>query len=125
MFRIRRQLRSNDFDVYGHLSQAHYHVHFADARMAFIRSRLPDSFKLVIVRIELDYLREIEFGESEIEMGLETTRVGNSSFELDHRLWRADGELSAQGTGILIAWDPERRASRPLTEAERQALQGN
>lgn len=122
MFRIKHPLRANDFDIYGHLNQSVYHVLLEEARIAYVFGRLPLTFQFVLVHVELDYLREIQVGEREVEMGVATRRVGESSFELEQKVWRADGELSAQGSSTFVAWDPEGRRSRPLTEAERTGL---
>jgi hypothetical protein len=33
-----------------------------------------------------------------------------------------DGTIAAEGSSILVAWDPQARGSRALTEGERAAL---
>lgn len=124
MFKIRCQLRSSDFDTYGHLNQSLYHVLLEEGRVAFIFERLSETFQFVIARIELDYRVEVPQGEREVECGIELGRIGRSSFVLDQRLWRMDGQLSAEGAATFVAWDSDRRSSRPFTEAERKALEG-
>lgn len=123
MFRTKCQLRSNDFDVLGHLNQSVYHVLLEDARVRFVYSRLPRTFSFVIARIELDHLAEIPLGNTEVEAGLEVTRMGTSSFDLNQNIWRTDGTLAASGKAVFVCWDPERRGSRPLTDEERAVLQ--
>lgn len=124
MFRIRRQLRSNDFDIYGHLNQSVYHVLLEDARIAFVFARLPLTFTFVAVRSELDYRREVPLGETEVDIGVELARIGRSSFALKQTIWRMDGELAAEGLATFAVWNAEARASRPITDEERALLTG-
>lgn len=123
MFTVRRQLRANDFDTYGHLNQSVYHAILEDARVAYLHSLLLKNFRIVVARIELDYRREVPLGESEVDIGIAVARVGNSSFALDQRIWRLDGELAAEGPVVFAVWDPNTRHSRPLTDDERRVLE--
>lgn len=122
MLRIRRQLRSNDFDVLGHLNQSIYHVLLEDARIEYVYSRLPTTFNFVIVHTELDHLAEVVLGNREVEVGIEVEKIGTSSFILGQRVWRTDDTLAARGSATFACWDSERRRSRPLTDEERGAL---
>lgn len=122
MFKTRRQLRSNDFDVLGHLNQSIYHVLLEDARIEFVYGRLPTSFNFVIVRSELDHHAETVLGNTEVDVGIEVERLGTSSFTLAQTIWRSDGVVAARGTAIFACWDPEARRARPLTDEERAAL---
>lgn len=123
MFRTRRQLRSNDFDFLGHLNQSIYHIVLEDARLEFVHSRLPLSFRFVIVHTELDHLAEITHNNREVDIEIELDRIGNSSFTLSQRVIRLDGVVAAQGKATFACWDPDQRRARPLTDEERAALQ--
>lgn len=123
MYKVRRQLRANDFDIYNHVNQANYHVLLEDVRASYVFSLLSRDFSFVIARVELDYRREVPFGETEVEVGMEVTRVGRSSFVLQQAIWRMDGVLAAEGPATFVAWDPERRGSRPLTEEQKSILE--
>jgi acyl-CoA thioester hydrolase len=123
MLRTRRQLRSNDFDSLGHLNQSIYHIVLEDARLEFVHSRLPLTFKFVIVHTELEHRAEITLENREVDTEIGLDRLGNSSFTLIQRVIRLDGVVAAQGKATFACWDPERRRARPLTEEERAALQ--
>lgn len=124
MFRLRRQLRSNDFDVLGHLNQSIYHVLLEDVRVAFVATRLAaNAFPFVIVRTELDHRAEVQLGNTEVDVELGLDQIGESSFVLDQRVIRLDGVVAAEGKATFVCWDPERRTGRPLTDTERTALQ--
>jgi len=142
-YRATRQLRSTDFDVYGHLNQAAYHEVLEDARLGFLLSMEGASVAIVVARVELDYRREVPFGTPEVIAEIWVSRVGRSSFQLSQviRLPGAEpsaaepsgdesgggelvaGEVAAEGTVTLVAWDGERRGSRPLGDEERAALE--
>ena len=49
--------------------------------------------------------------------------LGNSRIELENRLLLPDGGVAVEGRAVLVAWDPEARKARPLTDDERAALQ--
>lgn len=122
MLSMRRQLRANDFDFLGHLNQSIYHALLEDARLEFVWSRVTPDFKFVIVRSELDHHAEVPLENREVDLEVELERVGNSSFVLNQRIRRLDGVLAASGVATFACWDPEQRRSRPITDAEREAL---
>ena len=49
-------------------------------------------------------------------------RVGSKSITIGHEIVRADGVVAAEGKSVLVAWDPQGRGSRELTDDERAAL---
>jgi acyl-CoA thioesterase FadM len=53
---------------------------------------------------------------------LRVEAVGRSSLTLTQQIFRSDGELAADGRSVLVAWDGERRRSRPLSERELATL---
>lgn len=120
-----RQLRSTDFDVYGHLNQAAYHEVLEDARLGFLLSMEGASVAIVVARVELDYRREVPFGTPEVTAEIWVSRVGRSSFQLSQVLYLPDGEPAAEGSVTLVAWDAEKRGSRVLSEPERAALEAH
>jgi len=123
LLRVNQQLRLNDFDVLGHLNQAVYHELMEQGRIALLSGLSADSNQYVLAHVELDYRREVPVSMREVvvESGIE--RVGRSSVRLLQRIIRPDGELAAEGVSVLVGWDRERRASRQLTDAEREALE--
>ena len=122
MQRIALQLRLNDFDVLGHLNQAVYHALMEQGRIALLTDLGPDSNEYVLARVELDYRREVPFEMREVVLESGVERVGRSSVRIVQRVVRPDGELAAEGVSVIVGWDPGRRRSRPLTDAEREAL---
>lgn len=121
--RYRVALRWGDMDALGHVNQAVYHELLEEARTAMLAT-LPSPPKgaYVMARVELNYRREIPLGHRYVEVTLQVESIGRSSVTVSQQIFRSDGELAADGLSVLVAWDPARRGSRPLTEGELSAL---
>jgi acyl-CoA thioester hydrolase len=122
--RYRVALRWGDIDALGHVNQAVFHELLEEARTAMI-STLPshESHSFVMARVELDYRREIPLSHRFVDVTLQIETVGRASVTVAQQIFRSDGELAADGRSVLVAWDPVRRGSRPLSERELAALQ--
>jgi acyl-CoA thioester hydrolase len=112
-------------DALGHVNQAVYHELLEEARTELISS-LPSHTKqsFVMARVELDYRREIPLNHRFVEVTLVVELIGRSSITLSQQIFRSDGELAADGRSVMVAWDEERRGSRPMTEREVATLEG-
>jgi acyl-CoA thioester hydrolase len=112
-------------DALGHVNQAVYHELLEEARTELI-SALPsyDKHSFVMARVELDYRREIPLNHRFVEVTLLVESIGRSSITLTQQIYRSDGELAADGRSVMVAWDEQRRGSRPMTEKELAALAG-
>lgn len=124
---VRLPLRWRDMDMLGHLNQAVYHELLEEARGALMLdlvSRVGDAHHgtYVLVRIELDYRHEIRKDHGEVEIAVRIGRVGDSSITLEHDILLPDGTVAASGRSILVGWNPDTRAKRLLSDAERLAL---
>lgn len=110
-------------DALGHVNQAVYHELLEEARTGLL-SRLPshDKESFVMARVELNHRREVPLNNRYVDVSLQVEAVGRSSVVLTHQIFRADGELAADGSSVLVAWDSERRGSRPLSERELATL---
>lgn len=121
--RYRVALRWGDMDALGHVNQAVYHELLEEARTAML-STLPSPRQgaFVMARVELNYRREIPLSHRFVEVTLHVQAVGRSSITVSQQIFRSDGELAADGESVLVAWDAERRGSRPLSEPELEVL---
>ena len=121
--RYRVALRWGDMDALGHVNQAVYHELLEEARTALI-STLPSPVKgaYVMARVELNYRREISLENRYVDVTIRVQSVGRSSVTVEQQVFRADGELAADGISVMVAWDPQNRASRPLSEDEHASL---
>ena len=100
-----------------------YHVYCDEARDAALRATVGDfdAWPNVVAHASIDYRREIALGTREVVVRTRIAEVGRSSVRFEHDI--ADG--AATVTAVLVAWDPVRRRSRPITEAQRDALTGS
>lgn len=81
-----------------------------------------DQWPNVVAHASIDYRSEVPVGTREVIVESEIASVGRSSVRFVQRLLLPDGTLAAEGTAVLVAWDRERRSSRPIGDAERAAL---
>jgi Predicted thioesterase len=120
----RIQTRWPDFDALGHLNHAVYHVYLDEARDEALRNTVGDfdAWPNVVVHASIDYRREIALGVREIVVRTRITEVGRSSVRFEQTIVTPDGELAAEAEAVLVAWNPETRRSREITQEERQRL---
>lgn len=123
--RIEISLRHRDVDQLGHVNQAVYHVLLEEVRAAFVRESLPHVpfTGYVLARSELNYKREVRIEDRFVIGEAHVGRLGRSSITIENRLLKPDGEtVAADGLAVVVAWDAEKRAPRPLTDEERSIL---
>lgn len=119
-------VRWPDFDALGHLNHAVYHVYLDEARDDALRRTVGDitTWPNVLVHASIDYRREVRLGAREVVVRTRVAEIGSSSVRFEQAVMTAEGDLAAEATAVLVAWSPERRRSRPITDGERRALQG-
>jgi acyl-CoA thioester hydrolase len=81
-------------------------------------------FPFVLARVELDHLAEVRRDHGTVDVVARVVRVGRSSVTVENEISLPDGTPAASGRAVLVAWEPQARRSRPLTEDERTALGG-
>ena len=121
--RLPMQVRWNDFDRYGHLNHAIYHVFLAEGRLALMESLLGgDTMEFVLVRVELDYRREVSPTAELVVVVARIADTGRTSVTVEQQLQLENGTVSAEGMSVVVAWDGQARAARALSDGERAAL---
>lgn len=123
--RIEIPLRHRDVDQLGHVNQAVYHVLLEEVRAAFVREALPELpyTGYVLARSELDYRREIRIEDRYVIGEAHVSAMGRSSITIENRLLKPDGEtVAAEGKAVVVAWDPDQRRARALSDEERAIL---
>jgi acyl-CoA thioesterase FadM len=76
----------------------------------------------VLAHVSIDYRAEIRSGVGEVVVRSRVVEVGRSSVRFEQSVLTADGEVAAEATAVLVAWDAEARRSRPITDDERRSL---
>ena len=122
----RLQTRWTDFDTLGHVTHAAYPVFLDEARDAVLTATVGpfSEFAWVIAHVSLDYKREIVQGTREVVVRSRIAEVGRTSVTFEQEVLRPDGELAAACRSVLVAWDRDARAARPIDERERALLTG-
>jgi acyl-CoA thioester hydrolase len=120
----RLQTRWTDFDTLGHITHAAYPVYLDEARDAVLTATVGpfSEFAWVIAHVSIDYKREIEQGAREVVVRSRIAAVGHTSITFEQEVVGPDGEVAAVCTSVLVAWDREARAARPIEDGERALL---
>jgi acyl-CoA thioester hydrolase len=120
----RLQTRWTDFDTLGHITHAAYPVYLDEARDAVLTATVGPftEFAWVIAHVSIDYKREIVQGAREVIVRSRIAEVGRTSISFEQDVLGPDGEVAAACKSVLVAWDREARAARPIDERERAAL---
>jgi acyl-CoA thioester hydrolase len=127
-FRLRVPLRGRDVDTLGHLNHSIYHVLLEEGRTGLIATalRTPEddvaALPFVLVHVSRDYHREVRLAEGAVDVVVWLMQMGTSSFRLGYELRRMDDVVAASGQAVMVAWDPEARSKRTLTDEERGTL---
>lgn len=116
------KIRWRDLDPLGHVNQAVYHELLEEGRSAFMARSA--SFLFVLAHIELDFRSEVRKDHEAVVVVTSAERIGTTSVTLNERIEHLDGTVAAAGQSVLVAWDPETRRARPLSDDERAALSG-
>ena len=120
--RVRVPIRWRDLDLLGHVNQSVYHEILEEGRGALFTRLEENSFPFVLVHVEIDYRNEVRRDHGYVEVVSRVGRVGSKSVTIEERIELPDGTIAAEGSSVLVAWDPSARASRELSDGERSAL---
>lgn len=125
MLERRVELRWRDMDAYGHVNNAVYLTYLEEARDAWVQEvlgKVTDTWDFVLARVAIDFKQELkqEDGALLVRCGLDS--FGRSSVRTREEIVKRDGTISAVAESVIVARDPRAGRSRPLNEAEREAL---
>ena len=119
------RLRFNDTDRLGHVNNAVFAVMLEQGRTELaVQCGLPvedDALALVIVRLELDFLREMTW-PGDVRIETEAARIGARSFTLRQRLFQ-NGEACGRAETVLVVMDRAAKKATVLTAEQRAALE--
>ena len=120
------EIRWRDQDAYGHVNNAVYLTYLEEVRDEWLERALGDSgdaWGYVTARVAIDFRRELTQDDDAIVARLWLTRIGTSSVTTREEIVTIGGELAAEAEAVLVARDSETGRSRPLSDAERAALE--
>jgi acyl-CoA thioester hydrolase len=122
MVEVTIPIRWRDVDNYGHVNNAVYLTYLEEARDRWAQETLGPEIDFVIVRIAIDYRRELSQDDDEVTVTCRGVGYGASSIRTAEQIVAKAGWVAAESESIIVAHDPEARASRPLTDEERETL---
>jgi acyl-CoA thioester hydrolase len=115
-------IRWRDVDNYGHVNNAVYLTYLEEARDRWAHETLGPETDFVIVRIAIDYRRELSQDDDEVTVSCRGVGYGTASIRTAERIVAKAGWLAAESESVIVAHDAEARSSRPLTDEERATL---
>jgi YbgC/YbaW family acyl-CoA thioester hydrolase len=123
----RIEIRWRDLDAYRHVNNSVYATYLEECRDEWVERALGDVgdvWDFVLARVAIDFRQELTQEHDAVLVSVALARIGTASLTLREEIRMLDGTLSAEAEAVLVARDRERGGSRPLTGAERAALEG-
>jgi len=122
MTQVTIPIRWRDVDNYGHVNNAVYLTYLEEARDGWVRETLGPEVDFVIVRIAIDYRRELSQDDVEVTVSCRGVGYGTSSIRTAEEIVAKAGWVAAASESVIVAHDASARSSRPLTDEERETL---
>ena len=119
-------VRWRDVDALRHVNNAVYATYLEECRDGWLEQALGEDgamWDYVLARVAIDFRREIGLEEEAVLARATLVRIGTSSLTLREEIRLLDGTLAAEAESVIVARDRETGRSRPLTDAERAALE--
>jgi len=117
--------RFNDTDALGHINNATYSTWFEEARRPIFQIFIPDldvkKWKLIIARIEIDFLAQGEY-KDQVTVTTAVEKVGNSSFVLIQEAIQNNKPI-CRSKSIMVHFDYTLQKSVPIPEEIRKKLE--
>jgi acyl-CoA thioester hydrolase len=115
-------IRWRDVDSYGHVNNAVYLNYLEEARDRWVSETLGRAVDFVIVRVAIDYRRELSQDDETVTVSCRGVGYGTSSIRTAERVVAKAGWVAAESESVIVAHDSQARSSRPLTDEERATL---
>jgi acyl-CoA thioester hydrolase len=124
----RIEIRWRDVDAYGHVNNAVYLTYLEEARDALVEKVLgsvsENTWDFVLARVAIDYESELRLEDGAVLVACRLESIGRSSVRTVEEIRTEDGTVSAKASAVVVARDPGSGRARALTDAEREALEG-
>ena len=126
MHEKRIEIRWRDMDAFGHVNNAVYLTYFEEARDEWMEKVIgpsSDVWDFVLARVAVDFRHELNQSDDQVVVTVRLVKIGTSSITTREQLARRDGVVAAEAESVMVSRDRDSVKARPLTEAERAALQ--
>lgn len=123
MHSIQLRVRFGETDMAGHVNNATYLSYLEEARIRFLEDALGvDTLPFILASAKLDFLRQVFFRD-ELTVTTAVARVGQSSLQLVHRIWREPGhELALESETTIVHFNYATQRPEPLPASWREIL---
>lgn len=122
------EIRFRDLDPFGHVNNAVILTYVETARIRYLvdlglrSSRVNwQSVAFILAHLDCDFRKPIFYGQA-VEVGSRVVEIKNSSLRMEHRV-EADGELAAEGYGVVVHYDYPTSRSLPLPDEIRNKVE--
>jgi acyl-CoA thioester hydrolase len=117
-----------DQDAFGHVNNTVYLRWFESARIAYFeRMGIMDLHEMerlgpILASATCDYRRPVTYPDT-VLVGAQVTRIGNSSFVMEHAAAsQALGAIAAEAKTTLVLYDYQKEKPHPIPEALRRTI---
>jgi acyl-CoA thioester hydrolase len=121
----RVQMRWRDIDGLGHVNNAVAFTYMEEGRDEFFRQHGIPRDEYVVGRCKAEFKHEIDPGCGTVVVECELRDLGRSSLITAQRILDEEGGVVVDAEFGIVLWDPHRRASRPISDEERAALEAS
>ena len=116
-------MRWRDLDALGHVNHPVVLTYLEEGRDAFLAGCGIAREEYVVGRCAVSFEAEIDPALGFVTVECEAAELGTSSVKTRERIVGSRGETLVSAEFGIVLWDPERRTPRPITAAERAALE--
>lgn len=114
------QVRFNDVDMLGHVSNTVYQNYYDAGKLHYFEEVLPDmdyiNKGVIAASVKIDYLKPI-FMKTRILVETHVSHIGNKSITMEHQLVEEiSGEVLSTCSVVLVCFDFKAQLSIPLPE---------
>jgi acyl-CoA thioester hydrolase len=120
------EVRFRDCDAMGHVNNSVYFTYFEQCRLLFWRklTGAPNPLtSIILAHAECDFRAPAHFGDP-LEVRTRLAAIGRSSVTMTYDLVNlGTNQTVAEGKAVLVSYDYQTRASRPLPPGTRALLE--
>jgi acyl-CoA thioester hydrolase len=126
---VRWPVQWGDQDAFGHVNNTIYFRWFETCRIEYLERvglramTATNQIGPILAAIRCQYRRPVVFPDT-VHIAARVTRLGRSSFDMEHRLFsEAQGVLAAEGDSTIVVFDYAQQRSSPMDDGMRQAFE--
>ncbi len=122
-YSIELEPQFRDLDPNGHVNQAVYSSYCEQTRTKYweeIIGQRHDRADVALVKSEFEFSAEITLGQT-VTVYQRINELGESSIPIDYEI-RTNGETAATGSVVMLSYDIEERAAKPIPDFWRDAI---